>query len=111
MDDRRLSTGDVLAMGILNRGVPETEIPKGRERFSASFEYEYEGRAAVLGALEAGQVVESSNYYGIPLIWKQAEGVYRGTLLQYRNVTEAPTFATAEEAVDWFERTAAQTAG
>jgi hypothetical protein len=46
--------------------------------------------------------VEASNYYGIPFVWKEAAGVYRGTMLQYRAISEAPTFASADEAAAWF---------
>lgn len=97
MDNRRLSTGDLLASGLINQPAPKTEIPTDRE------EVEHGGdEASVIAAIEAGKVVSASNYYGIPNVWKAAEGVYRGTLLQYRSVTEDPTFATAEAAAEWF---------
>lgn len=110
MDERRLSTGDILNAGMLGVPAPTTEIPKDRETFHAGGD-EYVGRDAVLAALEEGKVVESPNYYGIPHIWKAGDGVYRGTLLQYRAVSEDPTFATAEEAEAWFSATNSATIG
>jgi hypothetical protein len=104
MDNRRLSTADILASGIYLRTPPETEIPEDRETVSGADRDSYSciPEEQVIAALEAGKIVESPNYYGIPHVWKQAEGVYRGALLQYCNVTEDPTFTTAQEAAEWF---------
>lgn len=104
MDHRRFDTGQLMARGILNVPVPETDIPEDRE----SVEYDSEEgwrdistEAEIREAVEAGKVVRSPNYYGIPNLWKEGES-YRGTLLQYRNVTEAPAFADLDDAVEWF---------
>jgi hypothetical protein len=68
-------------------------------------------REEIVAAIEAGKIVDASNYYGIPHVWRASPGVYRGTLLQYCRVTENPTFATVDEAVDWFEDAARNTDG
>ena len=104
MDEGRLNTGDVLAMGILNVSPPKTEIPEDREEIgSEDEEWNFIGVAAVAEAVDAGKIVSALNYYGIPHVWKASEGVYRGTLLQYRAITEDKTFATASEVAEWFE--------
>lgn len=110
MDTRRLSTGDVLAQGIINKPLPKTDIPNGRpeRQFDA-----YDGKPGddeLLAAIERGEVLVCSEYYGIPHAWKDGEG-YRGALLQYRAVTESPEFDTATAAVEWFTETARAVAG
>lgn len=105
MDTRRLSTGDVLAQGIINRPAPKTSIPDDREECDYQCWDDKPGRDELLAAIERGEVLVCSEYYGIPHAWKDGES-YRGTLLQYRAVTEDPTLATADEAVDWFLETA-----
>jgi hypothetical protein len=119
MDARRLSTGDVLATGILSVPPPDTDIPKDREDVGVDVDAEFVpadglhvGNTDALRAkLEAGAVLHCSEYYGIPHVWKADDGSYRGTLLQYRAVSEAPTFATADEALEWFVDTAYAVAG
>lgn len=102
--DGRLDTADMLYSGILDLPVPKTDIPEDRDRFEgAGDDCCFVGVAAVVAALEDDKVVTAPNYYGIPYAWKQADGVYRGTLLQYRRVTEAHTFATVTEVAEWFE--------
>ena len=79
------------------------DIPYDRERCNAkNVECKFIGAAAIATALDANKLVESSNYYGIPNAWKTNNG-YRCMLLQYCNVTEDKTFATAAEAAEWFE--------
>jgi len=113
MDPRRLDTAGVIASGILGIPAPTTGIPEDRETVSASGEnYEgFIGVEAVVAAVEAGNVVSASNYYGIPSAWRASEGVYRGTLLQYRAITEDPTFATVDELAEWFEEKYHETYG
>ena len=103
MDHSRLSTGDVLAAGILYRRPPATDIPQDRDTFDPEDDdtYRFVGTDAVVDALERGELVQSLNYYGIPASWKAADGVYRCVLLQYRNVTEDVTFGSAAEAAEW----------
>jgi hypothetical protein len=107
MDLTRLDTAAVLAGGILSRPAPKRNAPPDAERFDASAEqsdgYEgYAGNQAVIAAIDSGKVVTAFNYYGIPELWKAADGTYRGELFQYCNCAEAPTFATAIKAAEWF---------
>lgn len=112
MDDRRLSTADVLAMGIIDKPIPVTDIPKDRERVSGSSDMgAYVGDEAVAAAIEAGSLVTSPNYYGIPYAWKAGSGKYCGRLLQYRAVTASETFATIDDVVGWFGDTYHRTDG
>lgn len=113
MDERRLSTGDILVSGLLNKPTPITDIPTDRETINGKGEDwgGYIGNDAVAAAIEAGKLVEASNYYGIPCAWKAESGVYRGCLLQYRSVTESPVFATAAQAAEWFGTTCEATEG
>ena len=106
MDPRRLDTMGVIAAGILNRGVPDTDVPDDREEFDGSGDsWEYVGDDAVVEALDRGDLVRASNYYGIPYVWKAADGVYRGQLLQYRALTEDHTWDNAQDAAEWFGET------
>lgn len=110
MDSRRLSTGNILSSDILSKPAPKTDIPEDRECIGSDYEYSYIGREAVKEHIESGKVVDASNYYGIPSVWKEG-GKYRGVLLQYRSVTENKTFDDIEDALDWFEETAGGTSG
>lgn len=107
MDHRRLSTADFLAMGMLSRPAPKTEIPEDREHCDVNVEQPSD--EALREALEAGKVLSVANCYGITYLWKA--GVYRGTLLQYRAVTESPTFDAAEPALEWFRERCDSTDG
>lgn len=114
MDYRRLSTLDLLNTGILNKPMPETDIPEDRERFEDCEDpdtWGYIGNDAVLAAVEDGKVVSAPNYYGIPYLWKDDDGRYQCRLLQYRNVTEAYEFKFAENAVHWFKEVYHRTDG
>lgn len=107
MDQRRLSTADVLAAGIINQQSPTTDIPHDRDTYDGdSF-----SKGEVIAALEAGLLVESANYYGIPHVWKDDMGEYQGRLLQYRAVTESHSFSTANDAAEWFMETHIATNG
>ena len=111
MDTRRLSTGDVLAAGIIDQPAPTTDVPDDRVKVGIYID-EFDA-ARVATELEAGHVVDCSEYYGIPVVpvaWKADDG-YHAILLQYRNVTENHVFATAAECADWFEDTAYAVAG
>jgi hypothetical protein len=109
MDQRRLSTSDVLAMGITNMPAPETDIPEDRDEVQYDV-YEPITPKAMKDALEEGRVIYCPEYYGIPNIWKEGD-IYRGTLLQYRSVTESPDFESADDAIVWFMETASAVAG
>ena len=76
MSHEWLNTGEVLAAGILNKPLPETTIPKDREETSVDID-DIADEAALSEALERGVVLYCSEYYGIPHVWKQDEGVYR----------------------------------
>lgn len=93
-----------MASGILDLPPPETDIPGDREELQYCLCCPSELDAEALQKLEEGAVLSCSEYYGIPHLWKQTEGVYRGVLLQYREVTENETFATAGEALAWYHR-------
>jgi hypothetical protein len=110
MDTRRLSTLDVLAAGIINTPAPRTDIPEGRPRCEYDVYDNKPDRDALLVALERGDVLACSEYYGIPFVWKDGD-LYRGTLLQYRAVTEAPEFGSADAAMEWFQDTSRAVAG
>ena len=107
MDHRRLDSFSVMAAGIPFLPAPETEVPRDRPRFDASDSAtgSYLGPEAVGEALLRGEVVEASNYYGVVLAWRADDGRFRGTLLQYRAITDDPVFATAAECADWFSGT------
>ncbi len=105
MDPSRLNTSEVLEAGILGKPAPETGEPEGRERASLYIEEVEEDKVAEL--LDAGKIVDCSEYYGIPIAWRVKEGRYRGILLQYRSVTEERDFVSAAEAAEWFRQTAA----
>lgn len=106
MDTRRLDTQHIIALGILDIPPPKTDIPHDRTPFDLHDDWDrYAGKEAVVAALERGDLVSASNYYGLPYAWKAGEGVYRGVLLQYRQVSEDKTFATADEAAEWSEQT------
>jgi hypothetical protein len=103
MDSRRLDTAGVLASGIINMPAPKTDIPHDREEIAGSSDYDNPlSEAELIAALDADKLIVSANYYGIPYVWREAEGRYHGRLLQYRNVTESPFFITAVEASEWF---------
>lgn len=113
MDERRLNTGDVMDLGITSLPAPKTDIPTDRDDVGVDAQgmasgdeltvSDLDGMKAVL---ERGAVLHCSEYYGIPNVWKADDGSYRGTLLQYRAVTEDPTFSSVDEAIAWFVETA-----
>lgn len=114
MDYRRLDTAGVIASGIIGMPAPKTEIPRDRDEFDPSTGAYGESLVEldqIVAAIERGEVITCSNYYGIPYAWKQADGVYRGTLLQYRAISEDPTFATANECAEWYRDRHWQTYG
>lgn len=104
MDSRRLSTADLLITGILGQPIPATDIPKDRE------ECDPRGSASAGSELDAGKLLYVPEYYGIVAGWKDEHG-YHGRLLQYRNVTECPDFATAEDLLAWFHATVGEMEG
>jgi hypothetical protein len=96
MDHRRLDTGQA---GISDLPVPETDVPEEREDLTIDGDC-VPGPGALADVIEAGKLVRCPEYYGIAYAWKQ-DGSYRGVLLQYRTVTENPTFKTCAELVQW----------
>lgn len=110
MDKRRLSTADLLYMDILSVTPPQTDIPSDRE-VVGGYGDDVTDIDSVVKALESGKLVQALNYYGIPHVWKQGDGVYRAILMQYRAVTEDHTFTTASAAAAWFARRYAATDG
>jgi len=101
MNYERLDTGSVVAAGILRRPMPKTSIPRERDEFNVdAYEQEWT-KPGLTDALNSGLLLQCCEYYGIAYAWKD-ESVYRGTLLQYREVTEDPIFDSAEKCVEWF---------
>lgn len=89
----------VLAAGIHQRPVPKTDIPDdGTHKEFNSDEFD---PAIARESIEKGEVVSVPEYYGLAYGWKTAEGKYRATLLQYREVTEDHTFTSVEELTSW----------
>jgi hypothetical protein len=109
MDHLRLSTGDALYMGITDLPVPVIDVPKDTPRFAVDPD-EPLPTSAMEHAIESGRVLRCRAWYGVAYAWKDG-GSYRGLLLQYREVTEDRTFATATEAIVWFADLIPQIAG
>ena len=99
MDERRLDTGQVLAAGILEARSPVTDIPSDREALTVDA-WERLDLQSLIDAVEAGQLLTCCEYYGVAYAWKDGKR-YCGTLLQYRAVSENPTFETANELISW----------
>jgi hypothetical protein len=98
----RMRTAEALAAGVLNRPAPATNIPGDREVFDAVGDgWTYAGADTVKRELLAGMLVAAYNYHGIPYAWKDGDW-FRCVLLQYLAVTDSQTFATVNEAEDWF---------
>lgn len=110
MDSRRLDTGQVLAMGVLNTPVPQTDIPLKREHYDYDVESPH-STSKLTTALDADKLLDCPEYYGCVYAWREAENKYRGVLLQYRRVTEDHHFATATDCAEWFESTVRAVAG
>lgn len=102
MDGRRFDTGQVLAMGILNKQAPQSNLPVGatlQDVDEDDLSLDTLQRGLISGGLEAAM------YYGAWRIWKTSDTTYAGELMQYRSVTD--TFAdlniddALEKAVYW----------
>jgi len=133
VDERRLTTFDALVAGIMDKPLIEFPYSADREMVDADYEFEYIGAEAVKEAIERGKVVKSSNYYGIPRIWREGDseektrfgiidlGInaptksmrkrYRVFLTQYRSVTEDKTFKDKGKAIEFFEDLCSRTMG
>lgn len=109
MDPTRWDTGQVLAAGVLNRPAPTFGEPQDRERQRWNV-YDDTRESFIALVEDEANVVDCSEYYGIPVAWKDGEG-YRGILFQYRSVTEDKTFDSVDELADWFVDTAHAVAG
>jgi hypothetical protein len=108
MDTRRLSTDDVLAAGIIGSPPPKTNIPKDREGCGVEWNFNPD---KVREELAGGKVLECSEYYGIPYLWKDGDKYFGCLLLRYCAVTESPVFNTADAAIEWFKDICAKVAG
>ncbi len=133
MDPRKLTTFDAVVAGIMNKPPIEFPYPVDRETMEADYEFRYIGAEAVKEAIEEGKVVKSSNYYGVPRIWREGDpgektrfgiidlGIdiparsmekrYRVFLTQYRSVTEDKTFKDKDKAIEFFEELCSKTLG
>ncbi len=96
MNTARLNTAQVLAAGVTLRPNPNPNIPHDRFHFDCSPCQESE----MVAAMERGDLLKCAEYYGIAYAWKDGD-VYRGTLLQYREITEAPAFESASLCAKW----------
>lgn len=109
MDDRRLSTEEILNSGILGRSDPKSAAPSLDNAFNVE-EYADEGvlRAALQNPDYDGLV--GCMYYGVWIIWKQPGGLFGGELKQYRAVTDSfvnqNLGVALEKAVYWAARCA-----
>lgn len=78
MDDRRFDTADLLRMRILDKPSPVTDAPTDRKGFDPrQFDDEYRMHWDAGGAreaIEAGQMVDVPEYYGVVLAWKDDAG-------------------------------------
>jgi hypothetical protein len=114
MDEKKLSSLELLAQGIVAKPAPETDIPEDRPSYSYDAQpYDKEKRTTneeLKALLLQNRVIRCSEYYGIPYIWQNGN-IFRGVLLQYRSVTEDKTFDTADEAIEWFVDRAERCAG
>ena len=103
MDERRLSTSNILSMGMLKKEPPKTDIPENRKTISSGIGNDgWIGDGRALKVLNEGMIIETCEYYGIPRLWKE-KNKYRGVLLQYCSVSEDKTFTDINEALDWFK--------
>lgn len=104
MDNRRIDSLGLIAAGILDLPIPKVDIPRDREELDVDVQPIGDPMPVasdLVEALNSGKVLVCREYYGIPNAWKDGDK-YRGCLLQYRQVTESPTFDTAEECAEWF---------
>jgi hypothetical protein len=107
MDNRRMSTSQILAAGILNKKPPATRTPD-----DATMETVEEGewnQESLRSGLEKGGL-EASMYYGRWSIWKVGD-TFSGELMQYRSVTDAFDGATPDEALEKAEQWAEACSG
>lgn len=98
MDERRMSTGECIASGILGKQLPQHDVPTDRDRVCLDDDHT---DAVIAKLLDEGKVIESPNYYGIPVMWKAVQS-FRIILFQYREITESLTFDDLESTVKKF---------
>jgi hypothetical protein len=111
MDERKLNTEEILASGIMNLPTPKTEIPENRVAESVhTYEESEFNKKNIIAHLLNNKLVHCSEYYGVVYLWQEGN-LYRGNLLQYRQLTEDETFENAEEAVNWFMGTSEKVSG
>ncbi len=108
----RMNTAGVIASGILERGVPESSLPDGREwiTYGQDYDQELSDEQALAILADESKAIHACNYYGIPHLWKEGEK-YHLIVLQYRAVTEDETFTDAAEALERFKDEFNQTSG
>jgi hypothetical protein len=97
IDKTKWDTGQAFMAGVLGREAPRTQcpyLPKALHRVD-----EDEPIDAIRPNLEAGPGVDAPMYYGCWRIWKQADGLYAGELMQYRNMTDKFVDATLDDAM------------
>jgi hypothetical protein len=117
MDYRRLDTMGAIRDGVLLRQAPKTDMPEGREQVDPRvFDDDGGGwpsvpAADVVVALDRGALLYVAEYYGCVSAWRTDDGRYRGTLMQYKNLTEDRTFRTAKSCAIWFKQTVEAVAG
>lgn len=89
MDHRRLDSMGAIMDGVLLRRPPATDEPSDRERLDPREDgenYDYKPMEAdrIAALLDDGRLLYIPEYYGCVSAWKTSDGVYRGTLMQYR---------------------------
>lgn len=100
MDYRRLTTGDLVDMGITEMPVPPSPVPDDADLELVPYEWTSEG---LLEGLRGGGIY-ARMYHGAFAIWPTAAG-FSGHLVQYRAVTGSFAGADLEAAhrtaVEW----------
>jgi len=96
MDHKRLSTGDILDFGILERTPPKSMCPVDAVLAEVD-ESQFDDDSLRAGLIAGG--LEASMYYGVWKIWKDGDG-FSGELMQYRVVTETLAKVSLADAVE-----------
>lgn len=74
--------------------------PEDREIINTAFEPI--DHAVLMAELHAGKLLRSCGDYGIPALWQEKPGEFRGIIHQYRMVTARRVFDTDTDALEWY---------
>ena len=95
INDRKLSTADILASNILNISPPDTKHPEINYIDYDELEYDSDKIHECLKI----NGVEGCMYYGVWKVWPDEKG-FSGELLQYRSITDEFTGVSIDVAVE-----------